>query len=120
MARAAMLAGAHVTVVTGPALHYPPDGVDVVRVETGLEMLKAMEAAFEHIDICIMAAAVADFRPSEKYAGKIRRGDSPSWNIELVANPDIAERLGSIKKGQFLACFSPWKPTTRLSVLVKK
>jgi phosphopantothenoylcysteine decarboxylase / phosphopantothenate---cysteine ligase len=106
LARAAMLAGADVCVVTGPASHSPPPGCRVVRVTSALEMMAALDREFKKCDICIMAAAVADFRPKEASAGKKHRSDAASWTIELVANPDIAQSLGTKKRRQFLVGFS--------------
>ncbi|HEX7510255.1 MAG TPA: bifunctional phosphopantothenoylcysteine decarboxylase/phosphopantothenate--cysteine ligase CoaBC [Chitinivibrionales bacterium] len=106
LAHAARAAGAEVIVVSGPAAAALPQGVRVVKVCTALEMLNALEKEFDKVDICIMAAAVADFRPAQTITGKKHRDDSPTWNLELVANPDIAKHLGTLKKRQFLVGFS--------------
>jgi phosphopantothenoylcysteine decarboxylase/phosphopantothenate--cysteine ligase len=106
LARAAMLAGAEVTVVSGPSRIAPPPGCRVVCVESALEMKAALEAEFDNCDICIMAAAVSDFRPKKQVAGKKHRNGAETWSIELVANPDIAASLGAKKKNQFLVGFS--------------
>jgi phosphopantothenoylcysteine decarboxylase/phosphopantothenate--cysteine ligase len=106
LARGAWLSGAQVTVVSGPASAPLPAAVKVIRVRTALEMLDVMEREFESADLCIMAAAVADFRPKEPSNDKKRRDLDASWNIELVPNPDIAELLGKKKKEQLLVGFS--------------
>ena len=106
LAQAAWLAGAQVTVVSGPASAPLPPAVKVIRVTTALEMLRFMEQEYADADICIMAAAVADYRPKECLADKKHRDQDVSWNIELVPNPDIAEHLGKKKKEQFLVGFS--------------
>lgn len=106
LAHAAWLAGAQVTVISGPASAPLPPAVRVIRVTTALEMLRIMEQEFAGTDICIMAAAVADFRPKECLSDKKHRDQNDSWNIELVSNPDIAEHLGNNKKDQFLVGFS--------------
>lgn len=106
LAHAAWLAGAQVTVVSGPAFAPLPPAVKVVRVSTALEMLRVMEREFTDADICIMAAAVTDFRPKESPSEKKHRDQNAPWNIELVPNPDIAEHLGAIKKDRFLVGFS--------------
>jgi len=106
LAQAAWLAGAQVTVVSGPASAPLPPAVKVIRVTTALEMLRFMEQEYADTDICIMAAAVADYRPQECLADKKHRDRDVSWNIELVPNPDIAEHLGKKKKEQFLVGFS--------------
>jgi phosphopantothenoylcysteine decarboxylase/phosphopantothenate--cysteine ligase len=78
----------------------------VVRVTTALEMKAALEKEFKTCDICIMAAAVGDFRPKEVVKGKKHRSRAASWSVELIANPDIAESLGKKKKRQLLVGFS--------------
>jgi phosphopantothenoylcysteine decarboxylase/phosphopantothenate--cysteine ligase len=105
LARAALLSGAEVCVVSGPAKCPPPAGCLVVHVNTALEMKSALEAEFDNCDICIMAAAVSDFRPKKFIPGKKHRSDA-EWSIKCVANPDIAAALGAQKTKQFLVGFS--------------
>jgi phosphopantothenoylcysteine decarboxylase/phosphopantothenate--cysteine ligase len=106
LARAAWIAGGRVTVVSGPAATPLPGEVRVINVSTAGEMLFAMEKEFAEADICIMAAAVSDFKTAQPFAGKMHRGAEAALNLELVANPDIAALLGERKKNQFLVCFS--------------
>jgi phosphopantothenoylcysteine decarboxylase/phosphopantothenate--cysteine ligase len=109
LAAAALAFGAEVCVVTGPARFPLPAGCRVVHVNTALEMKAALEAEFDKCDICIMAAAVSDFRPKKIIPGKKHRDDAAAaaaWSIECVANPDIAAELGAKKKKQFLVGFS--------------
>jgi phosphopantothenoylcysteine decarboxylase/phosphopantothenate--cysteine ligase len=106
LARAAWLAGADVTVVSGPTSAALPAAVRVIRVTTALEMLDSLEKEFPHADVCIMAAAISDFRPHNVLIDKKHRGDASSWSLELVPNPDIAERLGKKKDKTFFVGFS--------------
>jgi len=106
LARAALACGAEVTVVTGPSRTPVPSGCRVVCVETALEMKAALDKEFDNCDICIMAAAVSDYRPKETIPGKKRRDDAGSWSLEFVPNPDIAAELGAKKKHQVLVGFS--------------
>jgi phosphopantothenoylcysteine decarboxylase / phosphopantothenate---cysteine ligase len=106
LARAGILSGAEVVVVSGPSRIAPPAGCRVLCVETALEMKTALEAEFDTCDVCIMAAAVSDFRPKKVMSGKKHRDDAAGWSVELVANPDIAASLGAKKKKQFLVGFS--------------
>ncbi|MHB8049645.1 MAG: bifunctional phosphopantothenoylcysteine decarboxylase/phosphopantothenate--cysteine ligase CoaBC [Coriobacteriia bacterium] len=85
--------GATVTLVTGPTHLADPFCVDVVRVQTALEMHAAVMERAHDIDAVIASAAVADFRPSGAATGKIKKDDAPSA-IELVRNPDILAELG--------------------------
>lgn len=92
LARAALLGGADVTLVTGP-VHTPlPQQATVVRVETAQEMLEAALRHAAEADLIIGVAAVADYRPAQPYSGKLRRGDA-GMSIDLVPNPDILAAL---------------------------
>jgi phosphopantothenoylcysteine decarboxylase/phosphopantothenate--cysteine ligase len=106
LAAAARDMGAEVTVVSGPAAVPTPPGVRSVSVRTALEMQQALEAEFGGCHICIMAAAVSDYRPEQVAAGKIHRDDKAALTLKLVSNPDIAAGLGARKKGQFLVGFA--------------
>jgi len=95
-ALAAARRGADVTLVSGPVALEAPVGVEVVRVRTARDMSDAVTATSQGADVVIMSAAVADFRPRDASAQKIKKtavGDSPS--IELVRNPDILAALGA-------------------------
>ncbi len=85
--------GARVTLVSGPVAIPDPPGVTVVRVETATEMLAATEAALP-ADAAVCAAAVADFRPAQAAAGKIKKvPGQPPAPIALALNPDILALL---------------------------
>jgi phosphopantothenoylcysteine decarboxylase/phosphopantothenate--cysteine ligase len=105
IAEAASARGATVTLVLGPSDVTPPAGVDVVRVETAREMGDAVDEAFERVDAVVMAAAVADFRPAEPRAGKIKK-DSGVPSLELEPTPDILAGLGKRKSVQVLVGFA--------------
>ena len=90
--------GAAVTLVLGPTHISVPVGVEVVRVTTAQEMYEAATARFRECDAAIMAAAVADYRPAEVAAQKIKKtDDSDELRLTLVKNPDIAAALGQLK-----------------------
>jgi phosphopantothenoylcysteine decarboxylase / phosphopantothenate---cysteine ligase len=95
--------GASVTLIAGPTALYPPTAVDVVRVETALELRDAVHAAVDGADLLIMNAAVADFRPAELSIEKIKKGDDEELTLRLVRNPDIlaglADRREFVKIG---------------------
>ena len=81
--------GARVTFVTGPAQVPAPDGVQVVRVETAEQMLKAVEAALP-ADAAVMAAAVADWRVANAGAQKMKKdGSGKAPALTFAENPDI-------------------------------
>lgn len=88
--------GARVTFVTGPAVVPPPEGVDVIRVETASQMLAAVEAALP-ADAAVMAAAVADWRVANASGQKMKKGGSgKAPALEFAENPDI---LATVSKG---------------------
>jgi phosphopantothenoylcysteine decarboxylase/phosphopantothenate--cysteine ligase len=76
----------------------PPAGVEVVTVETALQLREAALAAAADSDVVIMAAAVADFRPAEISGTKIKkRDDTADPVITLVRNPDILQELVELR-----------------------
>lgn len=103
LVEAAVAAGAHVTLVTGPVSLEPPRGATVVRVETAAEMQTAVEHATRDADLLFMAAAVADFRPETAHQHKIKKESGVQHrDLRLIRNPDILasiERPGLIKVG---------------------
>lgn len=104
IAQAAASRGARVTLVT-TAPTTAPAGVEVVAVETALEMHDAVLARFDEVDVVVMSAAVADYRPAETFEGK-RKKDGDAWTITLVPNPDILAELGRRKRHQVLVGFA--------------
>src|SRR5665213_2331661 len=89
-------AGALTTLISGPVTLAPPPGVKLQRVTTAREMLAACEAALP-VDVMVMAAAVADWRPDIAANSKIKKSvDRVVPLIKLVENPDI---LASIAQG---------------------
>ena len=95
--------GAHVTLISGPTSLAPPAAVEVIRIETARELRDAVHAAIVGADLLLMNAAVADFRPAEFAAQKIKKGDDTELTLRLVRNPDIlaelAEQRDLIKVG---------------------
>ena len=88
IAEAAALAGASVTLVSGPVNVPDPRGVNIVRVESARDMLAAVEAALP-ADIAVFAAAVADWRTAHDSREKIKKTGKGTPELELVENPDI-------------------------------
>jgi phosphopantothenoylcysteine decarboxylase / phosphopantothenate---cysteine ligase len=92
--------GARVSFVTGPADAPMPQGADIIRVETALEMLDAVTAALP-ADAAVFAAAVADWRVDGAKASKIKKtaaGGAP--DLKLVENPDILATVARMKTGR--------------------
>ncbi|GBF32564.1 phosphopantothenoylcysteine decarboxylase [Desulfocucumis palustris] len=93
LAGAAFNRGARVILITTPTSLEPPPGVDVVRVETALEMHDAVMNRYAEADVVIKAAAVADYRPRLKAEQKIKK-EGDTLTLELEKNPDILFDLG--------------------------
>jgi phosphopantothenoylcysteine decarboxylase/phosphopantothenate--cysteine ligase len=91
LARAAVLLGADVTLVTGPVSLSDPEGVRVVTVETAEEMLAAALASLP-ADIAICAAAVADWRAAGATTQKLKK-EGGATSLRLTENPDILATL---------------------------
>jgi len=96
LAAAAADRGARVTLVTS-ANHPTHHGVELRQVATADEMLAELRSEVKGADLLMMAAAVADFRPAQTAAGKIRREETPKLNLELEAIPDLIATLGGEK-----------------------
>jgi len=105
VAKEAARRGAEVTLVTGPTWLADPDRVDVVRVRTAEEMRNEVVARYDGSDVVVKAAAVADFRPADPAAQKIRK-DEGTPTIALIPTVDILAELGRTKTHQLLVGFS--------------
>jgi phosphopantothenoylcysteine decarboxylase/phosphopantothenate--cysteine ligase len=94
IARAALDAGAKVTLVSGPVSLSPPAGVELRRVSTAAEMFAAVKRKVPHADIYIGVAAVADYRVDKPRVHKIKKTGS-AMSLQLVPNPDILAWVAS-------------------------
>jgi phosphopantothenoylcysteine decarboxylase/phosphopantothenate--cysteine ligase len=99
--------GAAVTLVSGPtSLHTSHPNVDVKKVMTAEEMYETCLAVFPKTDIAVLAAAVADYKPTVKADQKIKKKDE-TLTIELTKTRDIAASLGKLKqKNQVIVGFA--------------
>ena len=104
IAAAAARRGAHVYLVTTAAAPQQ-SGIEVVPVETAQQMA---DAAWKHagdVDVAVMAAAVADFRPATPQDGKLRRSDGPPA-IDLEPTPDILAGIAAMENRPYLVGFA--------------
>ncbi|MBE9502525.1 MAG: bifunctional phosphopantothenoylcysteine decarboxylase/phosphopantothenate--cysteine ligase CoaBC [Dehalococcoidia bacterium] len=97
IAEAARDRGASVVLVSGPTALHPPVGVEVIQVQTAVEMRDAIVDATKKAEALLMAAAVSDYRPAAAAKSKIKK-ERETLSIELVRTPDI---LGEVK-GDFV------------------
>lgn len=93
IAEAAVELGHEVVLVSGPTARAVPDGVDYVGVESAEDMYQAVERRIGRMEVCIMAAAVSDYRPARPAGQKIKKLRD-TLTLELVKTPDI---LGSAR-----------------------
>lgn len=96
IASALQVLGADVTLVSGPVSLDAPAGVNFVPVETAQDMLNACENSLPQ-DVFISVAAVADWRPSIRAKGKIKKGRDGLPKLTLAENPDILATLSKHK-----------------------
>jgi phosphopantothenoylcysteine decarboxylase/phosphopantothenate--cysteine ligase len=87
--------GARVTLVCGPTTVTPPAVHDIVRVRTAAEMHEAVMRRAPDAAVVVMAAAVADYAPANRAAGKIAKGDEP-LTLRLERTRDILADLGRL------------------------
>jgi phosphopantothenoylcysteine decarboxylase / phosphopantothenate---cysteine ligase len=97
--------GADVTLIAGPVSLATPHGVKRIDVKTAEEMFDAVMHTKKHADMIIKAAAVSDYRPSEKYAHKVKKSTNPA-SIPMERTKDILEELGRGKENQILIGFA--------------
>ena len=100
LARAAHEAGASVQLVAGPVSLSTPYGVARTDVRSALEMHAAVMAQVERADIFIATAAVADWRPAQVAAEKIKKGSEGLPSFEWVENPDILADVAAHPRSQ--------------------
>lgn len=106
LAAAAAARGWRVTLVSGPVALAAPAGVELVRVESAAEMAEAIKGRAPDMDAIIMAAAVADYRPVETIAGKMKKMPG-KLVVEFERTEDILASLGKVKRpGQTLVGFA--------------
>ena len=103
LAKAAMLRGADVTLVSGPCSITPPPFVKVVPVVTAKDMFDAVTSVSAEQDIIIKAAAVADYRPKQIFDEKVKKKDE-EMSIELEKTDDILKYLGEHRTPQQFLC----------------
>ena len=106
IAKAAMLRGAEVTLVSGPTSLEAPMFVNTVNIRSAADMYEAVMERRDEQDIIIKAAAVADYTPAEVSNEKVKKKDD-EMRIPLTRTKDILKALGENRKdGQFLCGFS--------------
>ncbi|MCR8641715.1 bifunctional phosphopantothenoylcysteine decarboxylase/phosphopantothenate--cysteine ligase CoaBC [Paenibacillus sp. N1-5-1-14] len=98
-------AGAEVTLVSAQTNLPVPDGVKFVKVNSAQDMMDAVLARFDTLDVVFKSAAVSDYRPVEQLDHKMKKKED-EWVIRLVKTPDILQTLGERKTTQFVVGFA--------------
>ncbi len=105
LAEAAKNKGASVVLVSGPTHLAPPEGVELIAVNTAGEMRDAVMSRFPELDVVIKTAAVADYRPKVTTEQKIKKA-AGELVLTLEKTPDILRELGQQKQHQILVGFA--------------
>jgi phosphopantothenoylcysteine decarboxylase/phosphopantothenate--cysteine ligase len=104
LAEEARRRGADVVLLAANLAVPAPPGVETIPTPTAQSMLDAV-LSLPDVDVALLAAAVADYRPAEALAGK-RVKDEDAWSVDLEPTVDIARTLGEHKRpGQVLVAF---------------
>ena len=105
VARAARDAGATVTLVSGPTALAAPRGMERIDVSSAQQMYDAVMARVAQADVYIGVAAVADYRPKEAKAHKLKKGTG-EMTLQLQPNPDILGTIAARKNPPFCVGFA--------------
>ncbi len=105
LAEAVLAAGHEVLLVTGPVSIVPPAGCDVRQIETTEQLLNVCRAEWTRCDGVIATAAVCDYRPVERFSGKLAKTGA-TLKLELVETADVLADLGQTKGNRWIVGFA--------------
>ena len=105
LAEEAIARGARVILISGPVALLPPSGCEFIPVETAAEIHEVVIRRLRESTIVVMAAAVADYRPSSEQSSKVKKRSS-GWNLELEPTPDILADVAQRKDEQLVVGFA--------------
>lgn len=107
LAQAAAEAGAQTVLISGPTQLIAPERVKFIAVTTAEDMLAASLQEAQGCDLFIAAAAVADYRPTQIAAHKIKKiAEAETMLLELVKNPDIVATIAALEQKPFVVGFA--------------
>lgn len=101
IAEAALDAGHNVILISGPVNLSPPRNTKFISVSTSDEMFGAVHQHADSSDICVLCAAVTDYKPAEVSSVKIKKC-AAQLSLELISTPDILHSLGERQNRKFL------------------
>ena len=96
LADLAAIKGARVSLIAGPGTPETHPAVKRLDIESACQMLKACKSEARGADYFIATAAVSDFRFEHPHQGKLKRGDTNSLSIKMIANPDIVAHIAAM------------------------
>lgn len=105
LATAALQAGHEVVLVSGPVNIDPPEGCELIPVETTAEMCQVCLPTFDECDGVIAVAAVCDYRPRHRIEGKLTK-TGERISIEMIETDDVLARLGQKKQHRWIVGFA--------------
>ncbi|HYJ19663.1 MAG TPA: bifunctional phosphopantothenoylcysteine decarboxylase/phosphopantothenate--cysteine ligase CoaBC [Burkholderiales bacterium] len=105
IARAAIEAGAQVTLVSGPSAIEPPPSAKLIRIETAQQMLDAVNAQISATEIFIGVAAVSDYQVQNRSSRKLKK-ENGIPELELVPTPDIIQAVANRANPPFCVGFA--------------
>ncbi len=105
VAEAAIEASARVILISGPTALPDPDRVTTVRVTSAREMYDVVHAHIGDADVFVGVAAVADYRPTQTHANKLKK-NAEHLTLDLVRNPDILESVARLASRPFVVGFA--------------
>ena len=106
LAAAAKMAGAEVTLISGPTALTPPPGVEVYFVDSAEAMFDAVMQQLESKSIFIGTAAVADYKPAALALQKLKKKDHAELSLKLIKNPDILAWVANSGIASFVVGFA--------------
>jgi phosphopantothenoylcysteine decarboxylase/phosphopantothenate--cysteine ligase len=101
IAEAALTEGHHVALISGPVNLEAPREAKLISVLTSDEMFEAVHRHADQCDICVLCAAVADYKPANISSTKIKKHDE-KFSLELIPTRDILDSLGHRQDRQFI------------------
>ena len=101
IAEAVLAEGHDVTLISGPVNVAPPHDARLISVSTSDQMFEAVHQHVDKCDICVLCAAVADYKPAHVSSNKIKK-QSEKFSLELVPTRDILNSLGQRQDRQFV------------------
>ncbi|KGP63334.1 phosphopantothenoylcysteine decarboxylase [Legionella norrlandica] len=106
MAEAAVMAGAQVTLISGPCNLSAFAGIELIRVESAQSMLDEVKKHLKKGDLFIGAAAVADYRVETPASEKMKKSEHSELTLKLMKNTDILSEVAESGKASFVVGFA--------------